>query len=497
MRFWFLFLFVLMLAAGSASSQSPAKLPFQVVKPNAVGQFTVNERSDLLYAARNFQVIRDAEAKDSDFKEMYLVKLNPIFPEQLDLSPYGELLHFDESGFAIMNLKDDAQVMSLSGKLHENGYGCGLLFKMNGDTVSSNNLTVNLFAPPQINLTTKLADVETALATVSPQNIETEVNNLAAIETRIHTSATGQMVASMLVDKYRAIAGNKPGITIETVTHTNTNQPSLRVRITGQKAPNEVVILGSHIDSVSNTSTRSPGADDNASGTSTNLELFRVIMQSGFTFDRTVEIHGYAAEEIGLVGSQEIALDYRNRNVNVITMMQFDMNLYRNNNQDRIWFVSNGTDATLTQQLRDLAALYIPEVPTDTAVLTAGSSDHEAWQRQGFTVVFPTENPNDFNQMIHTANDTVANSGGFTQAAAFAKLGIAYLAHFAGLTQTDQGSENCTCKLDDQQKFCTLYDDNDTAISWTVLPEGASCDQSACQEHFSLSLKVNCSAGGS
>lgn len=40
-----------------------------------------------------------------------------------------------------------------------------------------------------------------------------------------------------------------------------------------------------------------------------------------------------------------------------------------------------------------------------------------------------------YNHAIHTADDTVADSGAFTQAAAFAKLGLAYIAHFGGIAQ--------------------------------------------------------------
>jgi leucyl aminopeptidase len=66
------------------------------------------------------------------------------------------------------------------------------------------------------------------------------------------------------------------------------------------------IILGGHEDSVGRTTTgRSPGADDDASGniisitnsfvgTSTVLEVFRVLAQSGYKPHRTVEFHAYS-----------------------------------------------------------------------------------------------------------------------------------------------------------------------------------------------------------
>ena len=43
---------------------------------------------------------------------------------------------------------------------------------------------------------------------------------------------------------------------------------------------------------------QAPGADDDASGSATILEVFRTMMKNRFEPDRTVEFHAYAAEEV-------------------------------------------------------------------------------------------------------------------------------------------------------------------------------------------------------
>ncbi|RYZ57210.1 MAG: M28 family peptidase, partial [Proteobacteria bacterium] len=116
--------------------------------------------------------------------------------------------------------------------------------------------------------------------------------------------------------------------------------------------------------------------------------------------------------------------------------LQNDMNMYRSNDQDTVWLITNDTDSTLTKDVIGLAKTYQSStVAVNSGYLAAGSSDHRAWTRQGFAAVFPTENPNAYNHAIHTTRDTIANSGVFTQSREFSKLSLSFLAHFAGLIQ--------------------------------------------------------------
>jgi leucyl aminopeptidase len=200
------------------------------------------------------------------------------------------------------------------------------------------------------------------------------------------------------------------------------------VRIPGKSFPNEVIILGSHLDSINpgERSNYAPGADDNASGTATNMEIFRVLMANNIYPDRTIEIHAYAAEEIGLVGSMEIANTYRKNNVAVHAMIQFDMNGYANSGFDRVWLVANKTDRALTNQLGELTETYL-KMPWSTGNLWAGSSDHASWDKYGYPVAFPFEHPTAHNPHIHTSRDTVQNINAWPMVRAYAQLGLAYL----------------------------------------------------------------------
>jgi Iap family predicted aminopeptidase len=95
------------------------------------------------------------------------------------------------------------------------------------------------------------------------------------------------------------------------------------------KLKNEVVILGAHYDhlgkgkTVENDSIAN-GANDNASGTATVLAMakyFGAIKNN----KRSIIFTLYSGEEMGLLGSKHLAERLKNENVNLYTMINFEM----------------------------------------------------------------------------------------------------------------------------------------------------------------------------
>jgi bacterial leucyl aminopeptidase len=89
-----------------------------------------------------------------------------------------------------------------------------------------------------------------------------------------------------------------------------------------------VIIVGAHQDSLNYQLPffRAPGADDDGSGSVTILHTLRTLVKKQFTPPKDVafEFHWYAAEEGGLLGSQDIAAAYEKAGVNVKGMLQMD-----------------------------------------------------------------------------------------------------------------------------------------------------------------------------
>lgn len=415
----------------TASAQAATDSPVKIWK--GVSKFAPVNPDRIIHFEADSMVIKAANAKETDFDNVYVVNVYNWFAVPEWLYEYGEILAFEPARYAIMRLVPD-KVEALSAKLHTLGFACGVLIKLNGNPVS---LELAVTPTPILPVAVRDIRVEGYTAKISADGIKANIEFLSNMHTRYHTSPTGLQVADLLAEKYETMRMGRNDVTISTYSHgTRTPQKSLVVRIEGKTRPSEVLVLGSHLDSISQFSGstgRSPGADDNASGTSTNMEIFRVIMEEGITFDRSIEIQAYAAEEIGLVGSQDIATRYKNDGVKVVAMLQHDMTLWKAaGTEDKIWFVSNSTEAGFNTLLSKLADHYAG-IPWGTASLSGGSSDHASWTRAGFAAAFPFENPRAYNSHIHTPDDTLANANAFTQAAGFAKLGLGYLAHFGGL----------------------------------------------------------------
>jgi leucyl aminopeptidase len=389
-------------------------------------------RSHVLLVTDQFFITRSPEAQDEDFKDLYYLNLEDARYDRFTLERFGHVVAFVPEVLAVMEIPLEALEQAAS-ELHDERWACGQLMRIFGDEVPLNFEAKS--ATALINLSQNIEAIPSIHETVSPAAIQKTVQAMVDLGTRYGRSSKPAAVTDLLQDLYQNMAKGRKDISIERVNHSGYAQPSLVVRIQGQKHPDEIIVLGSHIDSIARGSDAAPGADDNASGTASHAEVFRNIIAHDLRFDRTVEIHGYALEELGLIGSQDIARRYVSGGKEVVAMMQNDMNMFRAGSEDMIWLVTNDSDAQLTRDMEQLAARY-QKVKVDKNRLTAGTSDHRSWNRQGIPVVFPTENPTNYNRKIHTRDDVIASSGAFTQSAEFVKLSLSFLAHFAGLSSS-------------------------------------------------------------
>jgi bacterial leucyl aminopeptidase len=63
------------------------------------------------------------------------------------------------------------------------------------------------------------------------------------------------------------------------------------------------------------------------------MEGFRAMLAAGFTPTNPVEFHWYSAEEVGLLGSQDIAVSYKKAGKKVKAFLQLDMTAYFSGNE--------------------------------------------------------------------------------------------------------------------------------------------------------------------
>lgn len=313
----------------------------------------------------------------------------------------------------------------------EGSHACGRLERL---SLRATALTTEI-TPPLYAETVRLDEVAALTSQTSAAKIGTTIATLEAMGTRYHDSDSGRAASTKVKELFEAVGSTLPGFSVRLVDHVATTQQSVVVTIAGTEDPTTTVVLGAHLDSIvtgASGDDPAPGADDDASGIATLVDMLRVLAESGARFRRSLELHAYAAEEVGLIGSQEIADSYQDAGRKVASMLQLDMNSYSGDQGKTVYLVTNDTSATLRRSAKDLLNTYLGGDFVEKT-LRAGTSDHRSWARAGYPTVFPFEDPEAYNHALHTTDDTSATVNNLPMAARFGALGLAFAAHHAGL----------------------------------------------------------------
>jgi leucyl aminopeptidase len=128
-----------------------------------------------------------------------------------------------------------------------------------------------------------------------------------------------------------------------------------------------------------------------------------------------------------LRGSQEIAQEYKKNGTNVVGVMQLDMTNFKGSDKD-IYIITDYTHVPQNQFLLSLVKTYLPTLTVGYDKCGYACSDHASWDAQGYAASMPFESEmKKDNPRIHTASDTIANSGNQAlHALKFARLAAAY-----------------------------------------------------------------------
>jgi leucyl aminopeptidase len=270
----------------------------------------------------------------------------------------------------------------------------------------------------------KKTEIEAATKLVSEENLRATVQWLSSYPSRYH-KGDSKHVEDFAERIKQMLSGLSYSYQVDLINHTQTKQKSLRVHLQGKDHPEEVVILGGHLDSIVRMGGPAPGADDNASGSSNILEALRIIATQPQA-SRSIEFFWYAGEEGGLIGSSEIAQNYKQANAKVIGVLQLDMTLYPGEGELVMGDMTDFTSPWLRNYVKTLNNFYVGAQWKEDEC-GYGCSDHASWHRQGYATVMPFEAGfNTMNQNIHTSKDIITPALNFKHSAAFAKLALAY-----------------------------------------------------------------------
>lgn len=146
---------------------------------------------------------------------------------------------------------------------------------------------------------------------------------------------------------------------------------------------------------------------------------------------RPVEFHWYSAEELGLLGSQAVAAEYKKQGKKVLAMLQNDMTgyvppKYRLPGQKPTFgIVMDFVDPTLTGFLKTLVKKYADIDYRETKCGYA-CSDHASWLKAGYRSAFPFEGLfTEHSPYVHTPKDDI-ESVDFDHMKEFTKLDISF-----------------------------------------------------------------------
>ncbi|MEE9456813.1 MAG: M20/M25/M40 family metallo-hydrolase, partial [bacterium] len=152
----------------------------------------------------------------------------------------------------------------------------------------------------------------------------------------------------------------------------------------GNVAPEEIVIIGGHLDSVAPGSQfNAPGAEDNASGTACAMAAARAFRN--MSFKRTVRYLAFGGEERGLLGSKAYANYCAEKGEKIVAVLNADMVCYDEDAGAR-------DDYTITYDGSDWLFNYVKRVGIlygNRLIYEAGQSgsDHTSFWSVGYDAI--------------------------------------------------------------------------------------------------------------
>ncbi|NNM05236.1 MAG: M20/M25/M40 family metallo-hydrolase [Gemmatimonadetes bacterium] len=206
--------------------------------------------------------------------------------------------------------------------------------------------------------------------------------------------------------------------------------------IPGTTYPDEYVILGGHFDSFDG----GTGGVDDGSGFSPGMEAVRLIKAAGGAPKRSIAMVLFAAEEIGLVGSQDFLADHPDMHDKIVTMINRD-----------------GSPSAITgavvppaweEDLREISAPLAdlnPTWPFELSVnhypslkpVNPGGTDASSFSMMGIpTFRFRTETDYSYGRAWHTLYDTYSELVPYTDHQRHSALATAVVAY--GIANLDE-----------------------------------------------------------
>ena len=381
-------------------------------------------------------------------RKVHLVSSRATFRELSGLArPRG--VHRDSSGTDLVVSEIDAtRLEEVAGIVHRTEQRCGGFFAFDTREEAEAFLRADRSAAAIVAAQASYTldngtTVDHWLPQVREPRIRETIRHLSSYQNRYFTSPTGKASAEWIRETWASLAAGRSDVTTALFTACAgcSTQPSVVLTIEGTSLRDEVVVLGAHLDSINaygggSPDQSAPGADDDASGIAVLTETLQIALASGWRPRRTVKFMGYAAEEVGLRGSNAIAQAYREAGVDVVAVLQVDMTNYKAGPVQDMKLITDYSNASLKTFFERLFDTYMAPLGHTRGTYTCGygCSDHASWTNAGYpaAMMFEAGDPDGSFPYIHTTGDTLAMMGDTAQPSVkFAQFALAFLGETA------------------------------------------------------------------
>lgn len=277
---------------------------------------------------------------------------------------------------------------------------------------------------------------------VSQDSLEATIEHMQSYRTRRWDTPMVYDVQDWLYETYRGMGIDSvvlhdfQFVYQDTLRETSDNVIAIQ---RGLIYPDEYVVCGAHYDSYNHVTpghpdtVYAPGADDNASGTSGILETARLLSQC--KFERSIMYCGWAAEEIGLIGSAAYAKDCADRMVDIVGYFNLDMIGYLEEGREmQMHLMYVNRDSTFANYIYQFCDTYDSTLIVKQGWMSGGDSDYSSFNRNGYPAVHLFEHTHHYSPFIHTLDDVLGVSvNNMEQAERFTQLHLGMVATLAGL----------------------------------------------------------------
>ncbi len=251
---------------------------------------------------------------------------------------------------------------------------------------------------------------------------------------RYSYSGTPIQKATQLVTEHMQTLGLYVDNHVWGTSGTPSTYPNVIGQITGSTNPNDIYIIGAHIDDMPSSGT-APGADDNASGSVGTLIAADILSQ--YQWSCTLRFALWTGEEQGLYGSAAYATRAKNQAQNIKGYLNMDMISYNSGAPNEINLFSKssvpGSVDMMNLYADTISAYGINLVPVKYPDDVMGNySDNKSFWDKGYASIMAIEDYyGDETPYYHTSSDSLStiDMAYYTE---FVKASLATFVHLSG-----------------------------------------------------------------